>query len=102
MISEASIAAPKQLLRFRALVSLPQKKRCKSDPAMEPENVAPGKVLVPAISPLPRRQRLKRSGHPHHQWKAQPSAVVTKLGFSETISDGIERFVSHLHVAQAR
>jgi hypothetical protein len=45
---------------------------------------------------------LKRSGRPHRLWKTKSNTLVTKIGSSETISDGIARFVSHLHVAEAR
>jgi hypothetical protein len=45
---------------------------------------------------------LKRSGQPHRLWKTKSSTLVTKIGFNETISDGMARFVSHLHLAEAR
>jgi hypothetical protein len=83
----------------RLIAKLPPKRRFKSsaDFATERNN-------SDSLDEQTRRvvYPLKRSGHPHQKWKAKPSALVTKPGFSETISDGIGRFASHLHLAQAR
>ena len=82
----------------KLIAKLPPKRRFKTSadyaPACNPESL--GEKTGRAFYPL------KRSGHPHQQWKTKPNALVTKLGFNETISDGIERFVSHLHLAHAR
>jgi hypothetical protein len=83
----------------RLIAKLPPKRRFKSPAGFATErnnsdslDEQTGRVFYP----------LRRSGRPHQQWKAKPSVLVPKLGFSETISDGIERFASHLHLAQAR
>jgi hypothetical protein len=82
----------------KLIAKLPPKRRFKTSedyvPACNSESLGDktGRVFYP----------LKRSGHPHRLWKTQSSTLATKLGFSETVSDGIGRFVSHLHLAQAR
>jgi hypothetical protein len=82
----------------RLIAKLPPKRRCKTSAHYVRPSNSDSFGQKPARTFYP----LKRSGHPHQQWKTKPSVLVTKLGFDETISDGIERFVSHLHLAQAR
>jgi hypothetical protein len=82
----------------KLIAKLPPKRRFKTSadyvPAFNSES--PGEKTGRGFYPL------KRSGHPHRLWKMKSSPLITKIGFNETLSDGIERLVSHLHLAQAR
>src|SRR5260370_11413984 len=53
---------------WRAVVALRPKRRFRNEPEPAIVNALP----IPAVSPLPRRSRMKRSGRMHLRWRISP------------------------------
>jgi hypothetical protein len=68
MISEPKTAAEKGTFRCPALVSLPPKRRFRAHSGTIFEHNEAGEWLAPIISPVGRRQKLKRSGRLVLRW----------------------------------
>jgi hypothetical protein len=82
MISEPTKGMEKEAFRFPAAVSLPPKRRSRAQSATIFEHKEAGESIVPIISPLRRRHKLKRSGRLVLQWvnpKLLPAAVEALL-----------------------
>jgi hypothetical protein len=79
----------------REAVVLRPKRRFKVNQQLARKDVADARVMVPAISPLRHREKMKRSGRVHQQWRTPSEfcAPVPKLPAAPALHELVGLFI---------